>query len=85
MCDPILVTVLNMRLDPSIVNPVVKMRPHPAVLPHWPLIRKYPPPTAPRLRALAPTCHVKGCVELGISSGQYGGLLREEEKKSLPA
>ena len=34
MCDPILVTVLNMRLDPSIVNPVVKMRPHPAVHPH---------------------------------------------------
>ena len=34
ICDPILVTVLNMRLDPSIVNPVVKMRPHPAVHPH---------------------------------------------------
>ena len=29
MCDPILVTLW-------------KMRPHPAVHPHWPLIRKYP-------------------------------------------
>ena len=29
MCDPILVTLW-------------KMRPHPAVHPHWPLTRKYP-------------------------------------------
>ena len=42
MCDPILVTLLKMR--PIIVNPVVKMRPHPAAHPHQPLIRKYPSP-----------------------------------------
>ena len=41
MCDPILVTLLKMRT--IIVNPVVKMRPHTAALPHQPLIRKYPP------------------------------------------
>ena len=35
MRDPILVTL---------VNPVVKMRPHPAAHPHQPLIRKSPPP-----------------------------------------
>ena len=32
--------------DPIIVNPVVKMRPHPAAHLHSPLIRKYPPPSA---------------------------------------
>ena len=30
--------------DPIVVNPVVKMRPHPAAHPHWPLIRTYPSP-----------------------------------------
>ena len=30
--------------DPIIVNPVVKMRPHPVAHPHWPLVRKYGPP-----------------------------------------
>ena len=29
--------------DPIIVNPVVKVRPHPAAHPHYPLLRKYPP------------------------------------------
>ena len=29
--------------DPIIVNPLVKMRPHPAAPLHYPLIRKYPP------------------------------------------
>ena len=33
--------------DPIIVNPVVKMGPHPAAHPHYPLIRKYPPPPSP--------------------------------------
>ena len=33
MCDPILVTLLKMRPH-YIVNPVVKMRPHPAAHPH---------------------------------------------------
>ena len=32
MCDPILVTLW--KCDPTIVNPVVKMRPHPAAHPH---------------------------------------------------
>ena len=41
MCDPILVTLLKMQ--PIIVNPVVKMRPHTAAHPHQPLIKKYPP------------------------------------------
>ena len=31
--------------DPIIVNPDVKMQPHPAAHSHQPLIRKYPPPT----------------------------------------
>ena len=31
------------KCDPIIVNPVVKMRPHPAAHPHLPLIKKYPP------------------------------------------
>ena len=44
MCDPILATLLKMR--PFIVNPVVKMRPHPAAHPQQPLIREYPPPRA---------------------------------------
>ena len=30
--------------DPIIVNPDVKMQPHPAAHSHQPLIRKYPPP-----------------------------------------
>ena len=42
MCDPILVTLLKMR--PHYSQPVVKMRPHPAAHPHWPLIRTYPSP-----------------------------------------
>ena len=37
MCNPILVTLLK-------INPVVKMRPHPAAHPHQPLIRKCPGP-----------------------------------------
>ena len=38
--------------DLIIVNPVVKLRPHPAAHLHSPLIRKYPPPsvTPPRVR-----------------------------------
>ena len=40
---PILETPLK-KCDPIIVNPVVKMRPHPAAHPHYPLIRKYSPP-----------------------------------------
>ena len=32
------------KCDPIIVNPVVKMRPHPAAHPHSPLITKYPSP-----------------------------------------
>ena len=44
MCVPILVTLLI--CDPIIVNPVVKMRLHPAAHPYKPLIRKYPPPGA---------------------------------------
>ena len=42
MCDPILVSLL--KIHSIIVNPVVKMRPHPAAHAHQPLIRKYPPP-----------------------------------------
>ena len=41
MCDPILVTLL--RMQPIIVNPVVKMRPHPAAHRHLPHIWKYAP------------------------------------------
>ena len=41
MCDPILVTLL--KWDHIMVNPVVKMRPHPTAHPRYPLIRKYPP------------------------------------------
>ena len=50
--DPILVTVnvknfltpKNQKIcDPIIVNPVVKIRPHTAAHPHYPLVRKYPP------------------------------------------
>ena len=33
MCDPIIETLLK-KCDPIIVNPVVKMRPHPAAHPH---------------------------------------------------
>ena len=33
MCDPILVTLLKMQY-PNLVNPVMKMRPHPAAHPH---------------------------------------------------
>ena len=40
MCDPILVTLLKMQ--PIIVNPVVKMRPHPAAHPHFLFSRGYP-------------------------------------------
>ena len=36
--------VCSFVIDPIIVSPVVKMRPHPAAHPHKPLIRKYPPP-----------------------------------------
>ena len=32
------------KCDPIIVTPVVKMRPHPAAHPHYPLVREYPPP-----------------------------------------
>ena len=41
MCDPILVTLFKM-LPHYNFTPVVKMRPHPAALPHKPLIRNYP-------------------------------------------
>ena len=36
ICDPILVTLL-------------KMRPHPAAHPHYPLVREYPPPPRTRI------------------------------------
>ena len=51
MCNPILVTLLLLKLcwkgNPIIVNPVIKMWPYPAANPHSPLIRKYPPPPPP--------------------------------------
>ena len=34
---------LKMQRTPIVVNPVVKMRPHPAAHPHYPISRKYPP------------------------------------------
>ena len=51
MCDPILVK-LHWKCDPIIINPEVKMRPHPAAHPHWPLIRKYLPPGMTYTRGL---------------------------------
>ena len=36
--------------DRILVNPVVKMRPHPATYPHQPVIRKYRPPPGPDSR-----------------------------------
>ena len=44
--------------DPIVVNPVVKMRPHPAAHPPWPLIRKYPPPPPPPRYGVAVTLTV---------------------------
>ena len=41
MYDPIL-----WKMQPIIVNPVTKKRPHPAVHPHRPFIRKHPLPSA---------------------------------------
>ena len=56
--------------DPIIVNPVVKMRPHPAAHHHSPLIRKYPPPSAtpPRVR---------------FSQGQSEALVRSFKIKQI--
>ena len=46
MWDPILVTLLKTPeiTTPFIVNPVVKMQPHPAAYSHWPTTRKCAPP-----------------------------------------
>ena len=55
---------------PIIVNPVVKMRPHPAAHLHSSLIRKYPAPSAtpPRVR---------------FSQGQSEALVRSFKMKQI--